>query len=134
MRQCRPSAIIVVETPCRFPCLREAMNTARTLLLSTALLSACAATGGNGVVIPYENGRLVAQASARNEEDALRDALAAAKDECKDRGAPLAVKKQTTEYKGMVAKEVVKTAEQLEKVISQGAEKVIPDLSSDEDY
>ena len=104
-------------------------------LLPAVVLSACAAIGGgNGVVIPYENGRLVAQASARTEEAALRDALAAAKAECKDRRQPLAVTKQTTEYKGVVAKEVVKTAEQLEKIIAEGAEKVIPDLSSDEDY
>jgi hypothetical protein len=105
------------------------------LLWPVVVLCACAAGGGgNGVVIPYENGRLVATASARNEADALRDALAAARDECKARRAPLAVVKQTTEYKGMVAKEVVKTAEQLEKIISEGAGKVIPDLSSDEDY
>jgi hypothetical protein len=105
------------------------------LLCPAAVLSACAAAGGgNGVVIPYENGRLVAQASARTEEAALRDALEAAKAECKDRRQPLAVKSQKTEYKGMVAKEVVKTAEQLEKVIAEGAEGVIPDLSSDEDY
>lgn len=103
--------------------------------LCAGVLAGCAASGGgNGVVIPYENGRLVAQASARSEEDALRDALAAAKDECRERRQPLAVVKQKTEYKGMVAKEVVKTAEQLEKIIAEGAEKVIPDLSSDEDY
>jgi hypothetical protein len=105
------------------------------LLCATVLLSACATTGGgNGVVIPYENGRLVAQASSRSEEEALRDALEAAKAECKDRRQPLAVKSQKTEYKGMVAREVVKTAEQLEKVIAEGAEGVIPDLSSNEDY
>ena len=74
------------------------------LLCSAAVLSACAAAGGNGVVIPYEGGRLVAQASARSEEDALRDALEAAKAECQGRRQPLAVKSQRTEYKGMVAK------------------------------
>ena len=104
------------------------------VLCAVAVLSACAARGGSGIVIPYENGRLVAQASARTEEDALRDALAAAKDECQARRAPLAVVKQKTEYQGVVAKEVVKTAEQLEKIIAEGAEAVIPDLSSDEDY
>lgn len=105
------------------------------LLFTGVLLSACAGTGGgNGVVIPYEGGRLVAQASARTEEDALRDALDAAKAECKDRRQPLAVKSQKTEYKGMVAKEVVKTAEQLEKILAEGIDEVIPDLSSDEDY
>lgn len=104
------------------------------LLCATAVLSACAAGGGNGVVIPYQDGRLVAQASARTEEEALRDALAAAKDECQSRRAPLGVVKQKTEYQGVVAKEVVKTAEQLEKIIAEGAEAVIPDLSSDEDY
>jgi hypothetical protein len=109
-------------------------NAHAVLLCATVALSACAAAGGRGVVIPYENGRLVATAPGRTEDDALRDALAAAKDECKDRGQPLAVVKQRTEYKGVVAREVVKTAEQLEKVISQGAGSVIPDLSSDEDY
>jgi hypothetical protein len=110
-------------------------NVPASWLCAVALLTGCAsAGGGNGIVIPYENGRLVAQASARTEGDALRDALAAARAECKERRQALAVTKQTTEYKGMVAKEVVKTAEQLEKIISEGAEKVIPDLSSDEDY
>ena len=110
-------------------------STHAALLCATAVLSACAATrGGNGVVIPYEGGRLVAQASARTEEDALRDALGAAKAECKERRQPLAVKSQKTEYKGMVAKEVVKTAEQLEKILAEGIDEVIPDLSSDEDY
>jgi class 3 adenylate cyclase len=103
--------------------------------LLVAALSACGTTtAGRGVVIPYQDGRLVAQASARSEEDALRDALAAAKDECQARRAPLAVVKQKTEYQGVVAREVVKTAEQLEKIIAEGAEAVIPDLSSDEDY
>ena len=104
------------------------------LLCACAVLSACGTTAGRGVVIPYENGRLVATAPGRTEDDALRDALAAAKAECKDRGQPLAVVKQRTEYRGMVAREVVKTAEQLEKVILEGTEKIIPDLSSDEDY
>jgi hypothetical protein len=104
-------------------------------LLCAAAVAACGTTaGGRGLVIPYEDGRLVAQASARSEEEALRDALEAAKAECKDRRQPLAVKSQKTEYKGMVAREVVKTAEQLEKVIAEGGGKVIPDLSSDEDY
>lgn len=106
------------------------------LLLTCALLSACAAAGrgANGVVIPYENGRYVATAMARNEQDALRDALDAAKGECRDRRQPLAVVKQKTEYKGVVAREIVKTAEQIEEIIAAGAGKVLPDLSSDEDY
>ena len=111
------------------------MKIIRVVLLCTAaILSACGAAAGRGVVIPYENGRLVAMAPGRTEDDALRDALAAAKAECKDRGQPLAVVKQRTEYRGVVAREVVKTAEQLEKIILEGTEKIIPDLSSDEDY
>lgn len=105
-----------------------------TLLCATAVLTACGAAAGRGVVIPYENGRLVAMAPGRTEDDALRDALAAAKDECKARAQPLAVVKQKTEYRGVVAREVVKTAEQLEKVILEDTGKIIPDLSSDEDY
>jgi hypothetical protein len=105
------------------------------LCLGAAILSACAAPGGgNGVVIPYENGRFVATASARTEQDALRDALAAARGECADRRQALAVAKQKTEYKGVVAREVVKTAEQLEEIIAGEGGKVIPDLSTDEDY
>jgi hypothetical protein len=111
------------------------MNAPRAALLCLAgILSACAAPGSRGVVIPYENGRMVATASAENEDDALRDALAAAKAECKERRQPLAVVKQKTEYKGMVAREVVKTAEQLEKILVEGSDKIIPDLSTDEDY
>lgn len=105
------------------------------VVLLCAVLSACAAAGGGrGVVVPYENGRLVAQAMARTEQEALRDALAAAKDECGSRRQALAVVKQKTEYKGVVAREIVKTAEQIEEIIAAGAGKVIPDLSSDEDY
>src|SRR5690349_1512711 len=107
-----------------------------SLLCASAVLSACAGSGGGrGIVIPYENGRLVATAPGRTEDDALRDALAAAKGECKERRQPLAVVKQKTEYRGVVAREVVKTAEQLEEILAiEGSGKVIPDLSSDEDY
>ena len=107
-----------------------------SLLCGAAVLTACGgmAARGNGVVIPYENGRYVATASAKTEETALRDALAAAKDECAGRKQPLAVVKQKTEYKGVVAREIVKTAEQIEEIIAAGAGKVLPDLSSDEDY
>jgi hypothetical protein len=105
------------------------------LLCAGAVLSACGgATAGRGLVIPYENGRFVATATARTEQDALRDALGAAKDECGGRRQPLAVIKQKTEYKGVVAREIVKTAEQIEEIIAAGGGKVIPDLSSDEDY
>jgi hypothetical protein len=105
------------------------------LLCAGAVLTACGgAAGGRGLVIPYENGRFVATAMARTEQDALRDALAAAKDECSGRRQPLAVVKQKTEYKGVVAREIVKTAEQIEEIIAAGSGKVIPDLSSDEDY
>ena len=108
---------------------------AALLCTSAVLLGACEAPAGrNGIVIPYQDGHYVSTAMARDEQDALRDALDAAKDECRERRQPLAVLRTRTEYKGMVAKEVVKTAEQLEKVITEGAGKVIPDLSSDEDY
>jgi hypothetical protein len=109
------------------------MRFARATLLC-AVLSACGTTGGKGVVIPYENGRFVSTASARAEQDALRDALAAAKDECRERRQPLSVVKQKTEYKGVVAREVVKTAEQIEEILAAGGGKVIPDLATDEDY
>jgi hypothetical protein len=107
-----------------------------SLLFGAAVLGACGgmAPRGNGVVIPYENGRYVATASAKTEETALRDSLAAAKDECAGRRQPLAVVKQKTEYKGVVAREIVKTAEQIEDIIAAGAGRVLPDLSSDEDY
>ena len=108
------------------------------LLTATALvLAACGAVGGdkgNGIVIPYENGRLVSTASGRTEEDALRDSLEAAKDECAGRKQPLAVVKQKTEFRGVVSREIVKTAEQIEQIILAGAGKVVPDLSRDDDY
>lgn len=110
----------------------------RLSIVALGLLAvACGAVGGrkgNGIVIPYENGRLVSTASGRTEETALRDALDAAKDECADRRQPLAVVKQKTEYKGVVAREIVKTAEQIEQIILAGAGKVVPDLATDEDY
>lgn len=110
------------------------MNVRHGLPLLVLLLSACAAAGGRGVVIPYEDGRFVATAMAREEQDALRDALAAARGECRERGQPLAVVRQKTEYRGIVAREVVKTAEQIEEIIAAGTGEVLPDLSSDEDY
>lgn len=110
------------------------MKSIHALLMCTAVLAACGTQAGRGVVIPYENGRYVATAMARNEEAALRDALAAAKGECSSRRQPLAVTKQKTEFRGLVAREVVKTAEQIEEIIAAGEGKVLPDLSSDEDY
>ena len=105
------------------------------VLSVVTVVAACAArTGGNGVVIPYENGRLVSTASARTEHDALVDALAAAKDECATRKQSLAVVKETTEYRGVVDREVVKSVKQIEEIITEGAGKIVPDLSTDEDY
>ena len=115
------------------------MTAKRLLLASPLVLAACMGGGsaGRGVVIPYEDGKLVATAPGRTEDQALRDALGAAKAECKDRRQSLAVVKQRTEYKGVLGREIVKTAEQIEEIIAagqEGAKKVLPDLSSDEDY
>jgi hypothetical protein len=104
------------------------------LLIPVLALAGCADLGGRGVVIPDEGGRLVATASARTEQEALRDALAAARAECSGRRQSLAVVRERTEYRGVVAREIVRTAEQIEEIIAAGSGKVVPDLSSDEDY
>jgi hypothetical protein len=44
------------------------------------------------------------------------------------------VVRERTEYRGVVAREIVRTAEQIEEIIAAGSGKVVPDLSSDEDY
>lgn len=112
------------------------MTGKKLILVCVAALAACAgATAGRGIVIPYENGRLVATANGRTEEQALRGALDAAKAECSERRQALAVVKERTEYKGVLAREIVKTAEQIEEIIRAGeGGKLMPDLSTDEDY
>ena len=108
---------------------------ARALLAVSVSLAGCAGVSGpRGVVIPYENGRMVASATARTEDEALRDALDAAKAECRGQRQPLAVVRQRTEYQGVVAREIVKTAEQIEEIVRAGSGRVVPDLSTDDDY
>jgi len=107
------------------------------ILLAAAAVGAGCESGplrNPAMIVPYEGGLIVATAFSRNEEGALRDAVRGAEMTCENRGAPLAVVRTTTVYRGVVPKEVSQTASKIGSIISEGGANPVPDLTTDEDY
>lgn len=105
------------------------------LALSLAILAAgCTQAASSALVIPYQDGRYTSVASAADEKDALRAAVAGAKQECAGQKKALAVGKSSTRYKGVLTPELTKTVKQIDRIINQPGASPLPDLSDDEDY
>lgn len=108
-----------------------AMSAAVTFILGAA---ACTQAANSALVIPYQDGRYTSVASADNEKDALRLAVAGAKQECGAQKKALAVGKSSTRYQGVLTPELTKTVKQIDRIITQTGDLPLPDLSDDEDY